>query len=493
VSTSGQIVETRAVPVAWCAWVLIGWAVASLSVALVLGVTAADISQREKADWTTGSLPPGGRGGTAVTDDPATSLPGAAGDKAQLPAPGSPGAAPRRPRRESVCRPRSGRPAGVVQGGLPVTGASRRVHRLHSRGLRRYPDRATPPTSRELGGRRLPSGLSGRTLSPTCCPPSLHRDRDAQSSSQGPFSGDAAPQERAARRRAAPTMVVSAGSVAAPTPRRRVRTPPPPTRSALQRLNSRRVRQALTLAALPLIALCPVLARSTSGLGMDDAIAAEMAAHPDQADDLLEALDRGRVLAGLATPVTAPAPTTSPGTAALTGSHSGSSGRAPRADTDSASSSSRAADVGAPTATSGPTSSFPRQVPADPRTPTTSSPLPEAPAPGTGQTGPTSSTPSDDADPTTARPTEPVPPPSPTEPTPTPTPTVPKPTGPPVTDPAPPSAEPTAPVTTAPPARTNDTGASGSADSPVLTERAEETPGSLVDTVRRVLTVGTGG
>jgi hypothetical protein len=56
------------------------------------------------------------------------------------------------------------------------------------------------------------------------------------------------------------------------------------------------------------IALAPVLARSSSGLGLHDAVAAELAANPDQAEDTLEALGRGGLLAGSITPTLAPTP-----------------------------------------------------------------------------------------------------------------------------------------------------------------------------------------
>ncbi|CCH85892.1 protein of unknown function [Modestobacter italicus] len=66
-----------------------------------------------------------------------------------------------------------------------------------------------------------------------------------------------------------------------------------------QRL-SRAPQRLLACAALAIIAVAPVLARSSSNLGLHDAIAADMAANPDDAQDTLEALS-GEGLTGAVT------------------------------------------------------------------------------------------------------------------------------------------------------------------------------------------------
>jgi hypothetical protein len=84
----------------------------------------------------------------------------------------------------------------------------------------------------------------------------------------------------------------------------RAQAPARPQRAGRSRAPQRLLAGTTLLA----IALAPVLARSSSGLGLNDAVAAELAAHPDQAEDTLEALGRGGLLAGSITPTPTPTP-----------------------------------------------------------------------------------------------------------------------------------------------------------------------------------------
>ncbi|WP_369131415.1 hypothetical protein [Modestobacter roseus] len=65
-----------------------------------------------------------------------------------------------------------------------------------------------------------------------------------------------------------------------------------------QRTGSRLTTQIVACSALVVMALAPVLARSGTGLGLHDAVAAEVAAVPDRADDTLAELERGSELSG---------------------------------------------------------------------------------------------------------------------------------------------------------------------------------------------------
>ena len=65
---------------------------------------------------------------------------------------------------------------------------------------------------------------------------------------------------------------------------------------AVRRARGRTPQRILAGAALVAVALAPVLARSTSALGLHDALAAEVAAHPDHAGDTLEAISRAGLI-----------------------------------------------------------------------------------------------------------------------------------------------------------------------------------------------------
>jgi hypothetical protein len=132
---------------------------------------------------------------------------------------------------------------------------------------------------------------------------------------------------------------ISAAQIAADEPaRRRHAADAAPTThpDAQLRRRSRTPQRLVAGVSLLAIALAPVLARSASGLGLHDAVAAEVAAHPDQAERTLEELSRGGILAGAVTP--APAPTSvstdTPGrtqpssSSSSTGSSTSSSGTA---------------------------------------------------------------------------------------------------------------------------------------------------------------------
>ena len=281
------------------------------------------------------------------------------------------------------------------------------------------------------------------------------------------------------RLRATPTPPRGADVATAPALRRSTRTPPPRT-PALHRLGGgRRLHRVLALTALPLLALAPVMARSASSFGMGNAIAAEIAAHPDQTDTLIAALDRGRVLAGLTTPVTRPtppavaAPVPARGTPADGGSPSSSDPRG--------TSLSPSVSPGTGAADDRTSSSAPVSTSADP-SPLATVPVPTAPrpqpspdgtpAPTTGPTTPsTPGTPGTPGTPSSAAPTSAAP----TSPTSTSAPVTPTPsathTSAPPADPQPTTAapEPT-PTTSAPPLPTTSstpvrTGAAGSSTS----------------------------
>jgi hypothetical protein len=264
--------------------------------------------------------------------------------------------------------------------------------------------------------------------------------------------------------RAVPSVTSSSAPVVVLTSGPRVRTPPPPARPRL-RLASPRVQRAMLLSCVPVLALAPLLASSTSSLGKSEAIAAELAAHPDQKDQLIAALDRGRVLAGLTTPVTAPgepAPAPSPAPED-DGSVGGGAPVGTRTPTPS----------GSPT-TSAPATGTSRT--AAPQRPTTAG---VPPVPGAG---PDVATPTDDAVPTTipttpARPEPtpagptvgtPTPTPSPSEPTPSPTPSP--------TDPTPTPTDPVDPTPTDPEPTPTPTEPAPTESSPVEPEPSTSAP-----------------
>ncbi|MGY5882415.1 hypothetical protein [Modestobacter lacusdianchii] len=105
---------------------------------------------------------------------------------------------------------------------------------------------------------------------------------------------------------------------------------------AVRRRRSRAPQRILAGTALLAVALAPVLARSNSALGLHDALAAEVAAHPDRATDTLEAISRGGLI-GTATSAPARDQTTttdspSGGGASTAGTPSGRSSAASSAD-----------------------------------------------------------------------------------------------------------------------------------------------------------------
>ncbi|TWH75327.1 hypothetical protein JD78_03883 [Modestobacter roseus] len=254
--------------------------------------------------------------------------------------------------------------------------------------------------------------------------------------------------------------VRAAGS--APSPRSRAariraaRTRGGPVRPAVR---SRAPQRLLALTALSAIVLAPTLARSSSSLGFSDAIAAELAAHPDQVPATLEALNRGAAVSGLETPILVPDWETLPGTAP-TESRSRTPERATHSWTGTTDQPRR---TGLPVrpGTSSPQSVLPPAEPGDqpPAGDSPSAGVVQAPAPGPVE--PSAPAPDPTVDPTApADPTVPAPTPDPTEPPPTePTdpaePTEPtdptdpvEPTEP--TDPTDPSPEPTDPAPTTP-------------------------------------------
>ena len=446
---------------AWWVWLLAGWSTAALVAGLVAGMAAADISRQEKVEATVRPLLLGGRGrlGTGSSD------PTSSGAQAAHPLPGGPR---RRLRpRPAACRPRPPRPGVTARTRQPVGSAGGRPRAADAR-------QGSPSSARAASTRRRP-GLSVTVrLSPTR-PPVRHRLRSALWVSRA-GAGDATGRTGADRRqRATPVAPGAAGTAVPPPSPRRVRTPPP-TGSRVHLLTGRRLQRVLTVAALPMVALMPALAGSASALGKDTALDAEIAAHPDQTADLIQALDRGRVLAGLSTPVTAPAPSADapPAEPQSVPSVRGSD------DADEASTTSpRTGATGtAPTSPVLPTS--PSVAPSTSAGPTpTRSSADEAPTPTTGQGTPRPTRPSDDVPPTSAAPTRSTPTTSaPATPTPTPTPsatpaptpapttpTAPQPTAPPVAEPTPTSSAPPAPGTSTPPVRTGEVGSSSGAPS----------------------------
>ncbi|MCZ2822740.1 hypothetical protein O2V63_20580 [Modestobacter sp. VKM Ac-2977] len=119
-------------------------------------------------------------------------------------------------------------------------------------------------------------------------------------------------------------------------------------------------RRVLAGAVLLLVAATPVLARSASAFGLDDAAAAEVAAHPDRTDDTLATITGGAVLAGAPSPSATPADRT-PG--------SSPSGAA-------------AADRTAPVVPGGPASSDALPLPGSTLPPTDGAPIQSSPAAG---------------------------------------------------------------------------------------------------------------
>jgi hypothetical protein len=77
--------------------------------------------------------------------------------------------------------------------------------------------------------------------------------------------------------------------------RRRHGAPEQPAHSRRARRMPRRLLVALTLAA---VAAAPVLARSTSSLGLPDVLAAQVAANPERAEETIAAVRDGNALAG---------------------------------------------------------------------------------------------------------------------------------------------------------------------------------------------------
>jgi hypothetical protein len=170
---------------------------------------------------------------------------------------------------------------------------------------------------------------------------------------------------------------------------------------------SRAPRRVLTGAALLAIAVAPVLARSTSGLGMHDAVAAELAAHPDQTDDTLEALRRGGILAGSLTPTSSTASVTTgiASTSSPTASSSGGSDttRATSASTDS----SARSPAGTATAAPGPSTSSDASASSAAGGSSTGTPVPTSGQPtGGGPTGTETTATSGSADDPDPTPTE---------------------------------------------------------------------------------------
>ena len=135
------------------------------------------------------------------------------------------------------------------------------------------------------GRHRQPQAVS----SPPSAPISRHRTQEPE-----------APVERPRRRHALPKN----SGAGRPKKQRRHGVQ---ACSATPKGPSRLLRRTLVTLALAAMAVGPVLARSTSTLGLHDAVAAEIAANPGQADGTLEALRRGGILAGSVTPPNAPA------------------------------------------------------------------------------------------------------------------------------------------------------------------------------------------
>ncbi len=450
---------------AWWAWVVAGWSVASLAAALVLGMASAEVARGERRALAQQPRPSIGRDDDALID-PAVVLRSSfrtARDQFRTarrrvpgsrPGTGGPPAGPARDR-------------GLTSSG-PVPSPVR--HRLARR-----PGEATPPDAagpvREV--RRAGHG-------PGSC---QHREPVRRWHPPA----DPTPDELARRRRllttASPCLSVPLAGVAAPT--RRVRTPPVPAGSRLHRLGGRRARRALMLACLPVIALGPLLASSTSSLGKNTALAAELAAHPDQEQEWIAALDRGRVLAGLTTPVTAPRelpapadPTPAPGPEE---SGDGTPDGTPTVGPSSPAPAPESPTSGAPVETGQPTRSVPSRTPSPapaPGAPTPSTLPDRAPTSGSEQPQPSTTSPAPTPTPSptpTSTPT-PTPTPSPTDPTATPTPTptlTPTPTAPTPTGPEPTPTEPEPTATPTPTPRAGGVG-DGLPDSPGSSEVTRE-------------------
>jgi hypothetical protein len=220
---------------------------------------------------------------------------------------------------------------------------------------------------------------------------------------------------------------------------------------ARPRGRSRAPQRILAGTTLVAIALAPVLARSNSGLGLHDAVAAELAAHPGQTEDTLEALSRGGILAGSVTPTPAPGSSAASSTSQSTSSPDGSARRGAGSATAPSSSGSTVTDTTTPTNGS------------------TGTPLSTAVTGGSapGTTGGQSSATQPQvvnqagAGSGTAGPT---------------------PTGSgPANSASPSSAQPSAPETTAAPPAEGDTGTPGSTDPADLTTVVPETTGGLVE------------
>jgi hypothetical protein len=153
----------------------------------------------------------------------------------------------------------------------------------------------------------------------------------------------------------------------APTPAEPVRrrhAMPDSLRSRPLRTRGRTPQRLLAGTTLLAIAMAPVLARSTTGLGMHDAVAAELAANSGQAEDTLEQLSRGGILAGLSTPTPTPGPsasagsssTASPGSAASRGGAQDVGGQDIGGQKDGEPSSATGSSASSPAPTSAPTS-----------------------------------------------------------------------------------------------------------------------------------------
>ena len=163
----------------------------------------------------------------------------------------------------------------------------------------------------------------------------------------------------------------------------------------------RSYRQAhRVLGALILVAIAggPVLARSTSTLGMPDALAAQVAADPERAVETLAEVRRGGTLAGAAATTSAQASAT----AGAAPSTAGTAGTSPRASAGSASarggSATGGAASGSPAAAPGsaaagtPGTAVVEQAPGAVGTTSTDAPTPGATTPGATPPGATTST-----------------------------------------------------------------------------------------------------
>ncbi len=182
------------------------------------------------------------------------------------------------------------------------------------------------------------------------------------------------------RHRAVALPAPPAAPAPAPARRRHAADAAPATHpDARVQPRGRRSRRLVAGTVLVTIAFAPVLARSSSALGMHDAVAAEVAANPDRADDTLEALSRGGALVGLATPTPAAGPATA-GPEEPAGTPSG------RAGGTATGSTTRTTAGG----TSAPADAAPGSTPADAGAPAPTGT--SATDPGTGTTATTGST-----------------------------------------------------------------------------------------------------